>query len=494
MTTASGLVSFNQISTYLRLPGFYMEMDNSMAVQGLALDRPRILMLGQMGAQGAASPMRVVRVSSTDEGTSLFGKGSMLERMVAKVKAAHEYGDLWCLPLADSSAGQAATASISITGPAVRAGTLNLYIGGQRVRIAVAKAATAASLATLLAEAINAAPDLGVVATLEEGVITLTSAFKGEVGNGRDVRVNYYTDERLPEGLKVLCTSFTEGTGNPDLATALAALGDTQYHYVITPYTDSANMDALEAVLRERWGAEKQVEGIIFSAATGPLSSLTTLGNGLNCEFLSILGLRGTPTPAYEVAAAYGAVVAKHLDEDPARPLQTLILPEVMAPVQQDQLPGPERNTLLWEGIATATADADGKVRIEREVSTYKLNSWGLPDPSYLDINTPATCSVLRRTWRNRMAQRYPRHMLANDGSPAALSGKAVATPSTLRAEMIALARLWEEAAWVENMDAFKAQLVVMRNTNNPNRVDCILPPDLVNQLRQVAALLQFRV
>ncbi|MEG2173145.1 MAG: phage tail sheath subtilisin-like domain-containing protein [Desulfovibrionaceae bacterium] len=494
MTTVSGLVSFNQISTYLRLPGFYMEMDNSMAVQGLALDRPRILMLGQKATSGTASPATVVRVSSVDEGTSLFGKGSMLERMVKKVKAAHEYGDLWCLPLADTTVGQAATASITLTGTAVRAGTLNVYIGGQRVRVAAAKAATAASVAALLAAAINAAPDLGTLATVLEGVVTLTSTFKGEVGNGRDVRVNYYTDERLPEGLKAVCTLFKDGTGNPDLSTALAALGDTQYHYVITPYTDSANMDALEAVLRERWGAEKQVEGIIFSAATGALSRLTTLGNGLNCEFLSILGLRGTPTPAYELAASYGAVAAKHLDEDPARPLQTLILPDVMAPIQQDQLPGPERNTLLWEGIATATADADGKVRIEREVSTYKLNAWGLPDPSYLDINTPATCSVLRRTWRSRMAQRYPRHMLAKDGSPAALSGKAVATPSTLRAEMIALARLWEESAWVEDVDTFKKKLEVMRNTNNPNRVDCILPPDLVNQLRQVAALLQFRV
>lgn len=494
MTTPSGLVSFNQISTQLRIPGFYMEMDNSMAVQGLVLDRSRILMIGQMGESGTAAPGVVVRVASADEGTKLFGRGSMLDRMVTMVKKAHEYGDLWCLPLKDATAATAAEAKVTLSGQASAAGTLNLYIGGQRVRVGVKKASTAASVASALADEITATPALGVTAAVAEGVLTLTAVCKGEAVNGTDVRVNYYADERLPGGLSAVCMPFAGGSGNPDLAAALPAIGDTQYHYTITPYTDSANLKALEEVLRERWGAEKQVEGEIFSAAVGQLSELTTLGDSMNCEFLSVLGLRGTPTPAYAVAASYGAVAAKHLDEDPARPLQTLELPGVLAPDHKDQLAAPERNTLLWEGIATATATIDGKVLIEREITTYKVNNWGLTDTSYLDINTPATCSVLRRTWRNRLAQRYPRHMLANDGSPAALSGKAVATPSILRGEMIALAREWELAAWVEDVDSFKEQLVVMRNANNPNRVDAILPPNLVNQLRQIAALLQFRV
>lgn len=494
MATPSGLVSFNQISTSLRLPGFYMEMDNSMAVQGLVLDRSRILMSGQMLASGKATPGTVVRVSSADEGTALFGRGSMLDRMVRIFKKAHSYGDLWCLPLLDDESGQAATATVTISGTATSSGTLNLYIGGQRVRIGVRAGTAAASIAASLVTAIGNLPDVGASARATEGTLTLTSAFAGDVGNGRDVRVNYYADERLPAGLTVVCTPFVGGSGNPDLAAALPAIGDVQYHYAVTPYTDSANVKALEAVFRERWGAEKQVEGVIFSGAVGSLSALTAVGGAHNCEFLSIIGIRGIPTPAYELAASYGAVAARHLDEDPARPLQTLELPGVLAAEQKDQLSGPERNTLLWEGIATATCAVDGGVQIEREITTYKVNAWGLTDISYLDVNTPCTCSVLRRTWRARLAQRYPRHMLANDGSPAALSGKAVATPSILRAEMIALARQWEEAAWVEDLDAFKKDLVVMRNSNNPNRVDCILPPNLVNQLRQIAALLQFRL
>jgi phage tail sheath gpL-like len=34
----------------------------------------------------------------------------------------------------------------------------------------------------------------------------------------------------------------------------------------------------------------------------------------------------------------------------------------------------------------------------------------------------------------------------------------------------------------------------VERNINNPNRLDVLLPPDLVNQLRIFAVLAQFRL
>ena len=46
----------------------------------------------------------------------------------------------------------------------------------------------------------------------------------------------------------------------------------------------------------------------------------------------------------------------------------------------------------------------------------------------------------------------------------------------------------------VENMDLFKANLIVERNANDPNRVDILFPPDLINQLRIMAMLVEFRL
>lgn len=490
----SGLVSFNQISSFNRLPGFYMEMDNSMAIAGLVLDLSKILMLGQMLPTGTATPGEVIRVTSVDAGTNFFGLGSMLDCMVRRFKKIHPYGDLYVLPLADSSTAATAKGTFTFEGRVTRSGTVNMYIGGRRLRIPARMGQEAADLARAAAEAINADPLLGVTAANSERVCTVTHKHACEAVNGFDLRVNYQFDERLPDGITVACKNMEGGTANPDLETALGVLGATQYHYCITAYTDQANLDALEAVFRANWGAEKQIEGLIFSAANKSHAGLTTLGNSLNCEFLSILGLRGSPSPAWEIAAAYGAQAANELDEAPARPLQTLFLDGILTPSRADLFSDTERNLLLWDGIATAMMHSSGGVQIEREITTYQLNAWSLPDPSYLDIQTPATCSVLRRTWRNRLAQKFPRHMLADDGSPAALSGLAVATPSILSAEMLSLARDWEAAAWVERVDDFKKDLRVMRNSINRNRVDCILPPNLVNQLRQIAALLQFRL
>jgi phage tail sheath gpL-like len=41
---------------------------------------------------------------------------------------------------------------------------------------------------------------------------------------------------------------------------------------------------------------------------------------------------------------------------------------------------------------------------------------------------------------------------------------------------------------------AFKKNLIVERHPNDPNRVNVLYPPDLINQLRIFAVLAQFRL
>jgi phage tail sheath gpL-like len=213
----------------------------------------------------------------------------------------------------------------------------------------------------------------------------------------------------------------------------------------------------------------------------------------MNSEVISLLGVYGSPTPPWLIATIYGAVATKYLDMDPARPLQTLVLKGMLAPAEGLRFTRTERNLLLYDGISTFTVGPDGTCAIERAITTYQVNTAGLPDPSYLDVETLATLAVLRRTLRARIAQKYPRHKLANDGTNFG-SGQAIVTPSIIRAEVIALARQWEQRGWVENLDQFKADLIVERNADDPNRVDAVIPPDIINQLRVLAAQIQFRL
>ncbi|WP_303621294.1 phage tail sheath C-terminal domain-containing protein, partial [Herbaspirillum rubrisubalbicans] len=201
----------------------------------------------------------------------------------------------------------------------------------------------------------------------------------------------------------------------------------------------------------------------------------------------------GEPGPVWEKAVLAGAVSAYYLAIDPARPLQTLVLPtRLPAPAAKRWLRS-ERNNILSYGGATTVVDNGGNVVIERAVTNYKTNASGTVDPSYRDIETMYTLSLMRYQVRARIAQRFPRHKLVDDTTPVA-PGQAVAAPKDIKAELIALALDWVDAGIMENPDQFKSDLLVVRNKNDRNRVDVRLPPDLVNQFRVFAAQVQFRL
>ena len=45
------------------------------------------------------------------------------------------------------------------------------------------------------------------------------------------------------------------GAGNPDVATALAAIADEAFYTIVTPYNDVTNVGKVETELAARWGA-----------------------------------------------------------------------------------------------------------------------------------------------------------------------------------------------------------------------------------------------
>ena len=99
----------------------------------------------------------------------------------------------------------------------------------------------------------------------------------------------------------------------------------------------------------------------------------------------------------------------------------------------------------------------------------------------------------LRFTFRNRILARYPRHKLANDGTRFG-AGQKIITPKLGKAEAVAWFREMEELGLVENFDQFKTDLVVERPSTDPNRLNFLLPPDLINQFVVGAASIQFRL
>lgn len=488
-------ISFNQIPIDLRTPGQYVEFDNSRAIQGLALMPHRILVIGQMLDAGTAEPGVPVRVTGAGQAGALFGRGSMLAGMVTALRTANETTDCWVLPLEDDGDAVAATGTLTVTGEATEAGTIALYVAGRRVRIGIAAGDDDEDVAATIAAAIGADADLPLTAAVdgEDGEkVNLTCRWAGATGNDIDLRLGYF-GEALPAGIAVAIGAMSGGTANPDVGQVFAAIGDAQYHSLILPYTDTANLMAVEEELATRWGPLKMIEGMAYAAARGSFAALGSLGGARNSPYVSILGAKGSPTPPWEWAAAYGGTVAFHGAIDPARPFQTLPLPGLLPPTEADRFTREERDLLLRDGIATFLVDAGGRVLIERAITTYRLNAFGLPDISYLDVNTLLTLAYLRFTVRARISQKFPRHKLASDGTLFG-EGQAIVTPRIIRAELVALFALWEERGLVEGREQFKADLIVERDADDPNRVNALIPPDVVNQFRVFAGQVQFRL
>lgn len=494
-------VSFNYIPTNARVPLFYAEMDNTQA--GYFTQNKRALVVGQKLTAGTASVNTPYLVSTTDQAKTLFGQGSMLARMHALYRQQDAFGEVWCIAVADAGAGVQATGTITVTGPATAAGTINLYIGGQLVQVAVAAADSANSIATNINTAINAAVDLPVTSTVATNVVTLTCRWKGATGNDISVLDSFRGwagGQSIPAGVALAYSGsgfLTTGATNPTLTgNVITAMGDDEYDFVIHPYTDSTSLDAFQTEYNDsvgRWAWSRQVYGHCYSAMRGTLSALTTAGALRNDPHHTIAGIdNDCPNPCWEYAAAYGGANAVCLLVDVARPTQTTPLTGILAPRAGKRFLLTERQSLLNYGIATSYVSG-GLLRVERAITTYQKNTWGQSDPSYLDSETLHTLSEITRRLRNRITQKYPRHKLANDGTRFG-AGQAIVTPSVIRGELLAEYADMEEVGLVENRVLFAKYLIVERDSGNPNRVNVLLPPDLVNQLRIFALLNQFRL
>lgn len=333
--------------------------------------------------------------------------------------------------------------------------------------------------------------DHAVHASVASAVVTLHAMNAGAVANEYDVRVNYQEGEATPAGVSLAIVEPASGATNPVLTSLISAMGDTWFQVIAHPYTDATSLTALENELSSRFGPMRMIDGVAFTAKDASYATVGALGDSRNSPHSCILRTNDSPTPPAEYAAHVAGVAAYYGQIDPARPMQTLPLPYILAPSETDADTLQERNLLLFDGISTTKVGSGGLVQIERLITTSQTNAAGSPDAAYLDVSTMLTLLYLRYSFRVLIATRYPRHKLANDGTRFG-AGQAVITPKLGKAEAIAWFRQMEELGLVEGFEQFRTDLVVERNVTDVNRLDFLLSPDIINQLIVTAAKIQF--
>ncbi len=491
-------ISFNRIPANWKVPLYWVEVDSSKA--GLPINQQNVLLVGvQLTATAKALVNVPTAVSSQAQANYQFGQGSQLANMFAAYFANNFAGSVYGLPVVEGSA--AATGTITVATAPTAAGTYHLYVHGVHVGVNVASTDTVTIVAAAIVAAINVNKDLMVSAANTAGVVTLTTRGKGIYGNDIKLSDNYFGaigGEVMPTGMTVVYAAMAAGAGVPVFTTAISNLGEVEYEHVCLPYTDSTSLTAWETEYgfsdTGRWGWIRQHYGHLWSAYRDTFANLVIFGATRNSPQLSVMGIEVTAqSHVHSWAAAYAAKAARAYLNDPARPLQSLHLEGILPAPFQSRFLMSELNNLSLSGIAIQRTLTDNIPFIGRETTTYTLNVYGASDDAYDVATTLATLARILRNQRQAITSKYPRSKLADDGTRFG-AGQAIVTPKTIKAELVAQYRIDEFNGLVENAIAFKNALIVERDPNDPNRVNVLYPPDLVNGLRVFAVLAQFRL
>ncbi|MCP1877436.1 phage tail sheath gpL-like [Bradyrhizobium japonicum] len=494
-------ISFNDIPANWKMPLYWVEVDPSKA--GSLTQRQPALLFGYKLASGLATVDVPVPIGSLADAQQGAGMGSMLDAMAQVFFKNSASQEVWMVPIAEPATGVAATGTITVSGAPTQAGTIYVYIAGRRVPVHIDADDTLDIVAQSISEAITADLSMPVLAVAAAAVVTLTARHKGVEGNDITIAINYggsLAGETMPAGLTIDIGTglLAGGTGVPDLTAAISAMGDEIYDYVAFPFTDSTSLDAIDMEYgfsdNGRWGWMRELYGHVFSARRGTYSNLLQWGPNNNSGVISVMSMEpAMPSPPWDVATAYAAKSGRALINDPARPLQTLELTGILSPPKHQRFLLSECNALAGAGLATQGVGANNVPAIRRETTTYQKNLYDQPDDAYELVTTLATLSALLRRQKHAITTKYPRHKLADDGTRFG-PGHAIVTPKIIKAELVAQYRQDEFEVLVENAKAFKDNLIVERDTTNPNRVNVLYPPDLINQLRIFAVLAQFRL
>jgi phage tail sheath gpL-like len=493
-------VQFNSIPISIRTPGDYIEVDNTKAQPGFVRNK-KILVIAQRLSTGTVAAATLTQVFSPTHAALYFGEGSFMHNTFRALFANDNTVEKYAIALDDNSGGSAALGAVDFTGSVpTAAGTVFLYIAGQQVLVPVVKTDTASTIATAAVAAINALKHLPVTAAVDgsiAGKVNITCRHKGTLGNGIDIRLNYFGSqggEALPTGVAAAITAMASGATDPTASTAINAIPDQIFDFIVFPFIDSTSLGVLETELNDRWAGTTMLDGHAFIAKQDTVSNLATFGNGRNNQHVTCIGFNNSPSPTYEWAAALCGQVAASANIQSARPFTGLPLVGIKAPPVASVFIQSERNTLLFDGIATYTYDdGSGLARIERVITMYKTNAQSQLDASYLDANTLFQLSDITLSVANRIGTKYSRYCLADNGTPIA-AGMNIVTPNDIRAEIIAHFLELQEQGLVENLDQFIKDIVVERDANDRTRVNALLPYDLINQLLIFAGQVQFRL
>lgn len=473
---ASPNISFDQIPGSIRKPGVYFELNTKNANSALPANLQKVLLVAQKATAGTAVANSPIQVFDTAAAETLFGKGSVAHFATRDAIKASRNLALFVLPVADNGSGVKAVRTLNVSASSNLGGAIVLFVNGQRFEIGTAKDETADSIATKICAALAADSFLPYVVTGSAAAVVLTAVNAGTIGSEIPLEI----DVSAASGVSIALVETTAGSADPDISTALAGAAAERFHVLALTTNSDANIAIAKTWIDTQSGPiEKKAGRVVF--ATDPDNSVAQAiakSEAVNSGRVSNVYLRKSKSSAASIAAAFAAIDAG--EEDPARPLNTLVLAGIQVPTNRaDFLSRTEQEALLYGGVTPIEPTASKtEAAVVRWITTYTENAAGSPDPTLLDGTTIKTLDYTRDAVVGRLETRFPR---------AKLSSK---TPGRVRTEVIDVLLRLDSLEILENVEANLDRVIVERDSQDVNRLNVKIPADVVNGLHVIAGVI----
>lgn len=489
-------ISFDNIASGVVAPIFAFEVTSG----GQFESESRTLIAAHKASDGTMATDTPIYAASQEAVDQLAGSRSILRDMyrVARKQAPSE--EIWIVAV--PATGTAAQWTLTLGTMPAAGGVGVIAIAGQEIQLTIDAGATASEVATDLAAAIQGYFDeltratLPVTAAAASNVVTLTAVHAGVIFNDLDLWIDGTVPGNAFTSANLTIAQSVAGAGTPNTSAALAALGDDPFDTILVPFPDATNLGRYAAFLSDvsgRWAWSRQIYGHVWTVTTDSAADLVTAGLALtddrHVSVLPRVEAAGDATPSWAWLAGYVMRQVPWLHDgangNVSRNMTGLEIEYVRPPRDRAKWPGFEtRNTFLKSRLATWKV-ANGKVVVDKAVTTYKYNALGQPDEVFRDVQALYQLMYALRYLRAQLSYEHGQKALADENP---LEVATISTPDDIKATLIHAYEALVGRGVLENADGFAARIQVQRNADSARRVDVLAPLDRVNPLDVIAA------
>jgi phage tail sheath gpL-like len=378
ISTAIGSERRSRMSAY-RIGKYFDSVDSGNLAQV-------IIVLGEANTANQSGLSLLKReVTSANEAGQVYGYGSPIHQMMSILRpvSGDGVGGIPTIVIPQAPAGGASATAIvwTVTGTATANATHTFFISGRPYSFAVAIGDTPTAIGLKVQAAIAANLSAPVIATLNAGVITLTTKWKGATTANVNTTVS---NGGNAAGLTYVQTSKTDGAGVVDLAPALAQFASNWYTIVINPYGE-AQFTALEAFngVPDDTLPTGRYAGTVFKpfvsfwgSTLADKAAIATITNDAARIAQVTHALAPAPNSAgmpWEAAANMSSLFARVAQDTPHLDVAGLSYPDM--PIPADGLIGDmedynNRDYLVKKGASTVKLE-HGAYEVQDLVTTY---------------------------------------------------------------------------------------------------------------------------